>query len=240
MISFYYLMRNKCVKRIYFRKFWKKKKGIKERIKKMSECFDQLIILNNFEIQSKKDTDFECKKWHEELRRIPNYLAFDTKYSENKTIIYGYRTNNVFLFPMDCYMNVSTVIISKNMNRFVDLAFEKLVLYQLNKMRNSTYDWTVMNEISYKMNIYLPIDHEENIKLVGSNYLKRYDEKVRKTVLGRNLIDDYYRYEFVFRVNQNWEIVLPMENANQNNVSGVSGVSDVSGVSGVCVSIMND
>ena len=168
--------------------------------------FDQLVILQNYQILQKKDTDIECKKWVDEIKKIQSMYNLDTKYLLNKTILIGYPTKETHLIPLDVFLNHSTIVVPKTCINFVDTYLVSIINYLTATIKISCCV-EIANEMKYKCIIYLPNSHKDHEKLRGSPFIITFPGIHKKTSLGRILTEEHSRYEFIFQFRDDFSIV---------------------------------
>jgi|LauGreDrversion4_2_1035121.scaffolds.fasta_scaffold07824_2 hypothetical protein len=170
------------------------------------QVYDQLVIIPNFSILQKKDTDTEAKRWVDEIKKIQSMYNMDTRYPFNKTIILGYSTKTTFVIPLDIYTNHTTIVVPKTCNNFVDTYLISIINYLTATIKVSC-SWDIANEIKFKCNVYLPTTHGDHDKLKTSPYIRCYPGNHKKTSLGRILNEDHVRYEFIFYFKEDFSII---------------------------------
>ncbi len=170
------------------------------------QVYDQFVIIPNFSILQKKDTDSESKRWVDEIKKIQGMYIMDTRYPFNKTLILGYSTKNTFILPLDIYTNQINIIVPKTCINFVDTYLISIINYLTATIKVSC-SWEVANEIKFRCNIYLPNTHGEHDKLKTSTYIRTYPGNHKKTSLGRILSEDHIRYEFIFYFKEDFSIL---------------------------------
>ncbi len=86
----------------------------------MEQCiyhvYNNWLIFNNYKLIQNQSSNFECKKWIDEFKKIQSLYTFNTKYEENKTLLFGYQTNQQIIVPMDVIINNYFIFIQKNIN----------------------------------------------------------------------------------------------------------------------------
>jgi hypothetical protein len=170
------------------------------------QVFEQFVIITNFPILQKKDSDAESKRWVDEIKKIQSMYILDTRYPLNKTIILGYSTKNTFIIPLDIYTNHTTIVVPKTCNQFVDTHLISIINYLTATIKVSC-SWDIANEIKFKCNIYLPLTHTDHEKLKTSPYIRTYPGNHKKTSLGKVLSEDHIRYEFIFCFKEDFSII---------------------------------
>ncbi len=170
------------------------------------QVFDQFVIITNFPILQKKDSDAESKRWVDEIKKIQSMYNMDIRYPLNKTIILGYSTKNIFIVPLDIYTNHTTLVVPKTCLNFVDTHLISIINYLTATIKVSC-TWEVANEIKFKCNIYLPTIHGDHEKLKTSPYIRTFPGNHKKTSLGRVLLEDHIRYEFIFCFKEDFSII---------------------------------
>lgn len=167
--------------------------------------FDNMVILNNYKLVQHQNTDFECKKWIDEIKRIQAMYNINIKHKLNKTFIFGYQTTSSYIIPFDVLMNQYDLIIPRNITSFVDFHLISIVNYIIQNIKLiSSYE--IANEINYKLSIYLPITHGDNMKIKTNQFFGCWNSIIKKTKLDRVLTEDYYRYDMVFKFTPDWNI----------------------------------
>lgn len=170
------------------------------------QVFDQLIIIQNFPILQKKDTDVESKKWIDEIKKLQSMYILDTRYPLNKTILVGYPTKDTYIIPMDIFLNHSTIIVPKLCINFVDAHLVSIINY-LTATIKVLCNYEMANELKFKCIIYLPSTHKDHDKLKSSPFIMTYPGTHKKTSLGRILSEDHCRYEFIFKFKEDYSII---------------------------------
>ncbi len=176
------------------------------------QVYDQFVIIPNFSILQKKDTDTEAKRWVDEIKKIQSMYNIDTRYPFNKTIILGYSTKTTFVIPLDIYTNHTTIVVPKTCIHFVDTYLISIINYLTSTIKVSC-TWEIANEIKFRCNIYLPNAHGDHDKLKISPFIRTYPGNHKKTSLGRILNEDHIRYEFIFYFKDDFS-VLPYFQTN--------------------------
>lgn len=169
--------------------------------------YDGFVVVSNQEVMERNSTNLECKKWLDECRRIQTGFIMDVRYEENKTILTGFQTKSNHLIPLDILCNQYTLIIPRTMTDFVEIYYEKLILYIVAQIRMKC-TWKVANEIKYKVHIYVPVGNSAIEKMRGSPYtFEPSANTTRETVLGRSLSENMIHFEFPIMLNENWNLV---------------------------------
>lgn len=168
--------------------------------------YDQLIILQNHLILQKKDSDIECKKWIDEIKKIQSMYILDIRYALNKTVLLGYPSKETYIIPMDVFLNHSTLVVPKLCINFVDNYLVSIINYLTATIKVSC-NYEIGNEMKYKCVIYLPIGHKDHDKLRSSPFIITHPGTYKKTSLGRILTEEYGRYDFIFKFREDYSII---------------------------------
>lgn len=172
------------------------------------QTFGKTVIINNFQLMTKYQNHFEYKKWMDDIKKIQSMYVVDTKYEKNRTLIYEPQTKEQFLMSMDQFYTKYVILIPRKITNFVDKYLMDLLLYITNEIRMMC-SWEVANNMRFELYIYMVKNHEENYKLRESVYMQT-GKETRKTILERNLEENYQEYIFLFQWNERWEIIPSM------------------------------
>lgn len=178
--------------------------------------FDNMIVLNNNKLIQTQNSNFESKKWIDELKKIQSMYSINTTYKDNKTLLFGYKTNSTCIIPIDILMNQYDIIVPKNIISFVDNYINMIVNYLIQTIK-ITSSPEIANQIRYKLTIYLPITHSDNVKMRGHPYFMILNNTTKKTKLERVLTEDFYRYDMIFKFTNDWNVV-PFNNIQQGGI----------------------
>ncbi len=183
--------------------------------------YNNWLIFNNYKLIQNQNSNFECKKWIEEFKKIQSLYIFNTKYEENKTLLFGYHTNQQIIVPMDVIMNNYVIVIPKTINNMFEQVLSEIVGFITNSIKSKiTYE--IANEIRFKMSLYLPIVHQDNNKIKNHNYFEQIGNNTKITFLGRTLQEDHLRYDLIFKFDNCWNLIPSKTislNINQNYFS---------------------
>jgi hypothetical protein len=178
--------------------------------------YNNWLIFNNFKLVQNQNSNFECKKWMDEFKKIQSLYTFNTKHIDNKTLLFGYQTSQQIIIPLDIFMNINVITVPKTCNNFMDHVINEIVGYFVNIIKiNSNYE--LANELRYKLILYLPINHQDNIKIKNHIYFDQIGNNTKTTILGRILQEDHYRYDMILKFDNLWNLI-PTTN-KMNNVS---------------------
>ena len=169
------------------------------------EIFNSIIFVNNFQVSIRNNQDFINKKWFDEIKKIQTNYVFDVKYEENKTMILGYQSTNQLLIPLDIFKSNYVIVIPKNFNSYIDNCLVSLINYILDKIKLEC-SWDTCNEMNFRLTVYIPVTHSEYNALYNNPYFQIHQGTTRKTILGRLLSEEHYRYEFRFQVDNLYKI----------------------------------
>ncbi len=182
--------------------------------------YNNFYIFNNFKLIQNQNNNFECKKWIDELKKIQSLYTLNTKYVDNKTLLFGYQSTSQLIIPLDHIVSNFCTVIPKNCNNFVDVLIIEFVGFLVNYMKSkSTFD--VANEIKYLLSIYLPITHVDNQKLKNHPYFEQNGNQTKITYLGRTLQEDHFRYDMIFKFDNNWNLIPGIVKNNNIYNNGV-------------------
>ncbi len=177
--------------------------------------YNNWLIFNNFKLIQNQNSNFECKKWIDEFKKIQSLYVFNIRYEDNKTLLFGYQTSQQIIIPLDIIMNNYVLVIPKTTNNLFESILGEIVGYLTNSIKSKmTYD--IANEIRFKMILYLPINHQDLIKIKNHNYFEQNGNNTKITYLGRTLQEDHLRFDLVFKFDNLWNLIPCKTIINQN------------------------
>ncbi len=161
--------------------------------------YNNWLIFNNFKLIQNQNSNFECKKWIDEFKKTQSLYVFNIRYEDNKTLLFGYQTSQQIIIPLDIIMNNYVLVIPKTTNNLFESILGEIVGYLTNSIKSKmTYD--IANEIRFKMILYLPINHQDLIKIKNHNYFEQNGNNTKITYLGRTLQEDHLRFDLVLKL----------------------------------------
>jgi hypothetical protein len=138
------------------------------------------------------------------IRRIaPSYIP-DMTWPGNKTLIYNLRQTGECVIPINILMKEAVVIVPIGSD-FISIITP--LLEYLKATIKSICPYNVANEIGFRLTIYMPPSHKDNLNIGSNQFVKNFSETFHKGILDETLGMGMKRYEIGFRFNADWSMV---------------------------------
>ena len=158
--------------------------------------FDNFTIIMNSDIRE--------SEWLNHIKAIdPKYIV-NTRWNDNKTMIYNFRMPNACVLPVNILMKEAVVVVPDKCD-FAAM-FNSLISY-LTCTIKAICPYSVANEMEFRLTIYISACHKDISFLSANCYLTKY-----KNMYSRTVLDDEYpyhmsRYELVFKFDSDWNVI---------------------------------
>ncbi len=183
------------------------------------ETFGDFIIIKNENLLN-NNTSF-AKKWNEEIKKINPLFQLNTLYPLNRTILFNYGKSNLppMILSLDICMNISTLIVPIKCTTFFEQILPSIVSYLTNHIK-SISNVNISNEINYKLYIYIHQNHSQ-FQILYNNPLIIFEQNYfKKSILQRDLGDNYTQGLIYLYFNDNWDIIQKIyKNTLSNMIS---------------------
>lgn len=149
--------------------------------------------------------------WIKELKAIdPKYVP-STKWKQNKTLIFKYRSDESHVFGLDIFMKDAVIIIHDHTELINSYLLQQLIDYLIFTIKNLC-PVTVANEVGFRLTIYTPITHPNNFVFEACSYFKKF----ATTLLGNVLGNAMRGYEVNFNFDKEWNLI-PLQNPSPDS-----------------------
>ncbi len=169
------------------------------------ETYDPFIIIKNEDLIN-IHTSFG-KKWNDIIKRINPLYTFSFEYPFNRTFIYNYQKPDSHLFSMDICTNIITLIVPIKCNTFYESILPPIIQYLTNHIKSITSQVNVANEINYRLYMYIHQNHTLTPLLKSHPMILTYSNFMKKSILNRDLGDQYLQMEIFLHYDDHWNII---------------------------------
>lgn len=184
------------------------------------ETFGDFIILKNEDLLN-TGSSFS-KKWNEEIKKINPLFQLNALYPLNRTILfnYGKSTPLPIILSLDICINICTLIVPYFQYKctiFVEQVLPSIVSYLTNHIKTIS-NVTVANEINYKFYIYIHQNHPQFQTLYNNPLITFQQNYFKKSILQRDLGDNYTQGLVYLYFNENWDIIQKISKNTSSNM----------------------
>ncbi len=182
------------------------------------ETFGDFIIIKNEDLLNTQSSF--SKKWNEEIKKINPLFQLNTLYPLNRTLLFNYGKNNtvpLLVLSLDICMNICTLIVPIKCTTFFEQILPPFVSYLTNHIK-SISNVSVANEINYKLYIYIHQNHPQ-FQILYNNPLILFEQSYfKKSILQRDLGDNYTQGLVYLYFNDNWDIIQKVNKNTSSNM----------------------
>ncbi len=169
------------------------------------ETFDAFTILKNEDLINIHSTF--GKKWNDYIKRTNPLYIYSYEYPLNRTILYNYMKPDSHILPLDICTNLSTIIVPIKCTIFYDAILPGMIQYLTNHMKSVVAQPLVANEMNFRLLLYIHQNHPLTQTLRNHPMILTYPTLYKKSILGRELGDQYLQMEIFLHYDDQWNVV---------------------------------
>jgi hypothetical protein len=187
IIIFYFLV---YIYYLFYRIKIKKKRG---EMNPQIETYDPFIIIKNEDLINIHSAF--GKKWNDFIKKTNPLYIYSYDYPLNRTILYNYLKPDPHIFSLDICTNIATLIVPIKCTVFYDSILPGIIQYLTNHIKSIIPLPQVANEMNYRLYVYIHQNHVVTPILRNHPMILTHPTLYKKSVLYRDLGDQYLQME---------------------------------------------